>query len=774
MDPGLFTLGVLVVGSLTALTALKPRREGFVGVSSTATGQQMYNTLTLSSDPRIQAESLSTLSPSQQQALAASINSATSPTVAVNNGTTLTVTHPATSTPVYIPDKSSILARAVFCESQVATEAAFNNPQFAADCGICLSSGKTMRGTQFSGPKGLFFDPALRKDAYDAKDSAGAKFTNTGPSLGTCDGATGGVGSKLSFAVDKKDHAMFTSRMKCQTHKTLDDTCATCLEDGSYTFIGNPGSVPLETVIFYVAGMGRLNVSIGGTTINLPNGSLQLSSTPYKFSARVAEGATMSFTVGAPDENTPAQFYGVLETKSTTGGVFQIPLNKILLHDDQMSGKPRQARTATPPILQTSSGAVQCVLLLSGYSKPSMMLTGILPFLFAEDFPFDGVDCRGSILQNKAASVAIYGGDPCYKPAGQGPDTWSDACIQDRITSMGCTADGLLYKDLSTLRSMSLPEIQSTVSAVLEKQYNDNDSSMKCNGKNISTPCDAFLNFDVNNTPDITQQCIRFLYYNEGEGKQGIGSTYTGPVNEYYSKGANGKKIFCLPGAAYDPDRNQAMVKMLQKNSRSGAGTGRIGVPYVQNYFNAAYQRATNTGLNANLSDSQGGRGDSLANCFKSLANVPISVMASANLPNARYAKIYYRVPQNGCIQISQLAVYDNQNRNVAFGKPTSAPNVYSAQSRTSLPVDGYMGPRSYPNIYHSACRVNDSWMVDFLQVFPIKKVVYYNRADCCGDRSRDMVIDLMDANKNVVWSTVMKGYASSESFVTDAQQFNL
>jgi hypothetical protein len=403
-----------------------------------------------------------------------------------------------------------------------------------------------------------------------------------------------------------------------------------------------------------------------------------------------------------------------------------------------------------------------------------MVLTGTLPFLFAEDFPFDGVDCRGSILQNKAASVSIYGGDPCYKPAGQGPGTWSDACIQDRILSMGCTADGSLYKNAAALRSMDLSQIRNQVAAAAEKQYETNDASMKCTGKNISTPCDAYLNFNVNDTPDISQQCIRFLYYNEGEGKQGIGSTYKGPVNEYFSKAANGKKIFCLPGAAYDPDRNAAMVRMLQKNSRSGAGTGRIGISYVQNYFNAAYQRATNTGLNANLSDAQGGRGDSLANCFRSLANVPVAITPATNLPNARYAKIYYRIPQNGCIQISQLAVYDNQNRNVAFGKPTSAPNVYAPQSKTSNAVDGYMGPRSYPNIYHSSCRVNDSWMVDFLQVFPIKRVVYYNRADCCGDRSRDMVIDLMDANRKVVWSTILKGSAASESFITDAQQFNL
>jgi hypothetical protein len=88
-----------------------------------------------------------------------------------------------------------------------------------------------------------------------------------------------------------------------------------------------------------------------------------------------------------------------------------------------------------------------------------------------------------------------------------------------------------------------------------------------------------------------------------------IGPTNTGPINTYFSMDSKGKKVFCLPGGKYNPDTNPALIKQLQVRPQ-WKGTGRIGIPYVKDFFNAAYQRATNTGLNANIPDSQGGCGE--------------------------------------------------------------------------------------------------------------------------------------------------------------------
>jgi hypothetical protein len=304
-----------------------------------------------------------------------------------------------------------------------------------------------------------------------------------------------------------------------------------------------------------------------------------------------------------------------------------------------------------------------------------------------------------------------------------------------------------------------------------QNQYSDADSSMKCNGTNISTPCDPYLNFNVNYTPNISAQCINYLYYNQGAENQNIGPTYTGPIGTYYSLDAKGKKIYCLPGAGYDPAKNPNIVKQLQRESRSGAGTGRIGIPYVQNFFNQAFQRATNTGLNANLPDAQGGRADSVGRCFASLAAIPVSISPASSMPNARYVRLSNAYQ---CLQISQIACYDNQGVNQAFGKPTSYSSTYRYGSQANYAVDGTMASRSFPQIFHSGCQANDWFMVDMSAVYPIKKIVYYNRADCCQNRATGILVELLDANKQTVWSGTLAGNQPSESILTIAKPFNI
>jgi len=673
------------------------------------------------------------------------------------------------TTPVYVPDSSSIIVKAAYCENMAMSANPFADTQFNANCGVCLSSGTTNAGKAFTGPKGLYIDPAAKAAAVAAIAGSPVPYTNTKPTLGTCQGATTGVGSTYSFAVTTNELQDFMNRVTCQHNKNLDGTCGVCLEDGSYTYVGDSSKTPLNAVTFWVAGVGKLNATLGGKQISFKGGSLTLSSTPVSFKATLAEDSFLNFVIQAPDDDTPAEFYGVLEAPQANGGVFQLSLDKLLVTDDMLQGKPR--RGTDYPTLTTPTGAVNCVSLMSGYSKSSMSLSGSLPFLFAAEFPFRSIDCTGSVLQTKAASAALYGGDPCYRPAGQGPGTWSTACLQNRILNSGCTTGGSLYKDPSSLQGLDMNSIIKQLDTLNQNQYSDADASLKCNGTNISTPCDAFLNFDTNYTPNISAQCINYLYYNKGAANQSLGPTYTGPTGTYYSLDAQGNKIYCLPGAGYDPMKNPSIVTKLQRESRSGAGTGRIGIPYIQNFFNQAFQRATNTGLNANLPDAQGGRADSVGQCFANLAAIPVSVTPATNMPNARYIRLSNAYQ---CLQISQIACYDNQGINQAFGKPTSYSTTYGYGSQANYAVDGTMQSRSFPQIFHSGCKTNDYFMVDMSAVYPIKKIVYYNRADCCQNRATGILVELLDANKQAVWSGTLAGNQSSESLLTIAKPFNI
>ena len=778
MDPGLLVLGACAVGATALLRVLKKRQEGF-DVPQTnnypvtaAQGQQMYNPLSLAADPRVTVPAIATMPADQQAAYVGAVNAALTPTATdASVPGRITVVPGTNTTPVYVPDSSSIIVKAAFCENMAMSDNPFADVQFKEHCGVCLSSGTTNDGRAFTGPKGLYIDPAAKAAAIAVIADSPVPYTNTKPTLGTCAGATAGVGSTYSFALTTNELQDFMNRVTCQHNKNLDGTCAVCLEDGSYTYVGDTKSTALKTVTFWVAGTGTLNVTLAGKVIKFADSktTLVLSSTPVSFKARLSEDSFLNFVVQAPDEETSAELYGALEAPLTGGGVFQLPLDKILLTDDMLSGKPR--RGTDYPTLTTPSGTVNCINLMSGYSKSSMSLSGSLPFFFAEKFPFSSIDCTKSILQTKSSSASIYGGDPCYKPSGQGPGTWSTACLQNRIINSGCTTGGTLYKDSSSLQDLEMNAIIKQLDTLNQNQYSDADSSMKCNGTNISTPCDPYLNFNVNYTPNISAQCINYLYYNQGVENQNIGPTYTGPIGTYYSLDAKGKKIYCLPGAGYDPAKNPNIVKQLQSESRSGAGTGRIGIPYVQNFFNQAFQRATNTGLNANLPDVQGGRADSVGRCFASLAAIPVSVSPASSMPNARYVRLSNAYQ---CLQISQIACYDNQGVNQAFGKPTSYSSTYRYGSQANYAVDGTMASRSFPQIFHSGCQANDWFMVDMSAVYPIKKIVYYNRADCCQNRATGILVELLDANKQTVWSGTLAGNQPSESILTIAKPFNI
>jgi len=778
MDPGLLLLGACAVGATGLLRYFKKRQEGFdvpqVGTYpvTAAQGQQMYNPLSLAADPRLTVPAVANMPVDQQTAYVGAVNTALTPTATDTSVPGQVNIVPGTNTtPVYVADSSSIIVKADFCENMTMSDNPFADAKFKEYCGVCLSSGTTNAGKTFTGPKGLYIDPAAKAAAIAIIADSPVPYTNTKPTLGTCQGATAGVGSTYSFALTTNELQDFMNRVTCQHNKNLDGTCAVCLEDGSYTYVGDTKSTPLKTVMFWVAGTGTLNVTLAGKVIKFADSktTLVLSSTPVSFKAKLSEDSFLNFVVQAPDEETSAELYGALEAPLTGGGVFQLPLDKILLTDDMLSGKPR--RGTDYPTLTTPSGTVNCINLMSGYSKSSMSLSGSLPFFFAEKFPFSSIDCTKSVLQTKSSSASIYGGDPCYRPAGQGPGTWSTACLQNRIVNSGCTSGGTLYNDPSSLQNLEMNAIVKQLDGLNQNQYSDADASLKCNGTNISTPCDAYLNFNVNYTPNISAQCINYLYYNQGAGNQNIGPTYTGPIGTYYSLDAQGNKIYCLPGAGYDPAKNPNIVKKLQRESRSGAGTGRIGIPYVQDFFNQAFQRATNTGLNANLPDAQGGRADSVGRCFANLAAIPVSVTPAASMPNARYVRLSNAYQ---CLQISQIACYDNQGVNQCFGKPTSYSTTYGYGSQPNFAVDGTMASRSFPQIFHSGCKSNDYFMVDMSAVYPIKKIVYYNRADCCQNRATGILVELLDANKQTVWTGTLAGNQSMESIVTIAKPFNI
>ena len=135
---------------------------------------------------------------------------------------------------------------------------------------------------------------------------------------------------------------------------------------------------------------------------------------------------------------------------------------------------------------------------------------------------------------------------------------------------------------------------------------------------------------------------------------------------------------------------------------------------------------------------------------------------------SARYVKV---LSGGSYIQIPQLAVYsyDNPSLNIALKKPTSS-NGYGWGGKPSLAVDGDLTPHAHykggsASEFHSRGGSGYWWQVDLQREFPISKVVYYNRTDCCSNRSAGMRFQLLDSAKKVVYTS--PGFAANTSIQT-------
>jgi len=118
--------------------------------------------------------------------------------------------------------------------------------------------------------------------------------------------------------------------------------------------------------------------------------------------------------------------------------------------------------------------------------------------------------------------------------------------------------------------------------------------------------------------------------------------------------------------------------------------------------------------------------------------------------PMIQYVKVSYPTSPK-YIQISQIAVYSG-GQNIAAKGTTTASAPYSAESSKDNAIDGTLATRNHPSIYHSKTEeAGQFWQLDLGKEYPVDKVVYYNRKDCCSDRAKGMIIELADKNKKEV-----------------------
>ncbi|REJ64549.1 MAG: hypothetical protein DWQ31_21560 [Planctomycetota bacterium] len=137
----------------------------------------------------------------------------------------------------------------------------------------------------------------------------------------------------------------------------------------------------------------------------------------------------------------------------------------------------------------------------------------------------------------------------------------------------------------------------------------------------------------------------------------------------------------------------------------------------------------------------------------------PIDRFAAENAPPTKtLAKgQYVRVRVTGYDRILNLA--EVEVLQTGDGQPLQR-NGNASQSSThftakaSRAADGDKSQNFKDgSVSHSQLEDNPYWMVDLGGVKDIGRIRIYNRKDCCGERLADAVVEILDADMQVVWS---------------------
>jgi len=131
----------------------------------------------------------------------------------------------------------------------------------------------------------------------------------------------------------------------------------------------------------------------------------------------------------------------------------------------------------------------------------------------------------------------------------------------------------------------------------------------------------------------------------------------------------------------------------------------------------------------------------------------------------------YIKINKSGnFLTIQEVEVYDEHGKNVALVKhKTSESPVATSSSnyqRTNpyMAIDGNISDNQpWPN---STCSTSPSggwWELDLGKTVNVKRIIIYNRPDCCQERLDGTTVSLIDRNHNTVWSTKLNSRRKQE-----------
>jgi len=449
------------------------------------------------------------------------------------------------------------------CEAKGPTCSAFDDPTFAANCGISFDKeGTGADGKPHIG--GLYISSNDRKNQTTAADNAIKIGSNPykvyKPTVGK---------SKLgTFSISKDKCIILKEKLDCETNKSFSSpNCTQCFTSKGFGRVG-PEIGRISSTLF-LFGIGTVTVTSNSSpaAISLPQTNLDVN-TPVKINIPDnAEGTVFNINIQSQQGKPLTYVCGYIEGQ-TARGLFKLDLVKLVQSD--------LITNASPKINGSSNkNGFSCRSLVPGTGKTTMNLSCLMPFSFVNMFDGDSNICDNGPVITKASSATFLESDPCYGKTNK-PGDYSLECLKDRWSQLGGTSQGTGYPANQTAanalqkdangKPLDIDIIVDNISAKIIAGTTGKDSngnplsiedwnalSMLTRGIPISSPCDGI------NDGTLSKECLSYLYFNKGVNSN-IGPTYTLSSEEVTSmKGQNNSNTYCQPGTSLDPNTPEGL-----------------------------------------------------------------------------------------------------------------------------------------------------------------------------------------------------------------------
>ena len=479
------------------------------------------------------------------------------------------------------------------CEKRQASCSAFDNAEFAENCGISFDIlGKNSAGKTISG--GLFVSSADRKAQNDAFNNV--KISRIPPyDPYKVFYPTVGSAKQGAFGITKNQCLIVKQKIDCEDKQTFtSEHCTQCYTSGKFSRV-DPNTQRMPSTL-YLYGIGTASVTsipLSESTASIAKSGIVLSTTTASTVTIPNDSEGISFTITVPKSENISYIAGYLEG-TTPRGEFKIDLINFVK-------KPSSKYKLNGTLKINTFKAV-----IMAQTTVDILLDCLMPFSFLNKYDTDTITCDNGPIITKADSATFLESNPCYGKDNK-PGNYKLECLQDRWLSLGGTTAGegypsdqakadALQKDVIG-NPLGLDDIIENIYFKMKQALSGvgpngplsipdwNTLSMWGTGVKITNACDGPNML----TGPLSQDCLSYLYKNSGAPmnityKDGIPS-----LQHVSMKGQDTQNTYCYPGTSIDPSTPEGL-------QYARTFIGNKGVNEVKNEYNRIYKIAIDNG----------------------------------------------------------------------------------------------------------------------------------------------------------------------------------